>query len=170
MYVVSIYLFASIYVVSLFIVKPKLKLTVSSSTPILGNEFQIQCRDSEGDPLPQFSWFYNGDEIISGENGYMIYNQSEDVSVLSISQILFSHTGSYKCEAINTAGITTKTTSVEVLCKSVVSLFVCLSLSLSLSVWLSLSVCICLSLSLFPIIGKILSLFYILVLFACFTN
>ena len=143
MYVVSIYLFASIYVVSLFIVKPKLKLTVSSSTPILGNEFQIQCRDSEGDPLPQFSWFYNGAEIISGEKGYMIYNQSEDVSVLNISQIRFSHAGSYKCEATNTAGTTTKTTSVEVLCKSVVSLFVslsvCLCLSLSLSGSLSLS-------------------------------
>ena len=166
MYVVSIYLFASIYVVSLFIVKPKLKLTISSSTPILGNEFQIQCRDSEGDPLPQFSWFYNGAEIISGEKGYMIYNQSEDVSVLNISQIRFSHAGSYKCEATNTAGTTTKTTSVEVLCKSVVYMYLFVSLSVCLCLCLSL----CLALSLFPIIGKILSLFYILVLFAWFAN
>ena len=71
-----------------------------------------------GVPAPEFTWFFNEQEITSGTNGYVINNVHSNLSSLNVMETQFSHAGVYKCSSESTPELTDSAElSVKVLCK-----------------------------------------------------
>lgn len=74
----------------------------------------VQCMANKGDLPIEIRWIINSSPIISGENGITITKLNARTSTLNINSLDGIHRGVYKCIAINAAGTSEYSATLEV--------------------------------------------------------
>lgn len=74
----------------------------------------VQCMVLKGDLPIEISWKHNEKILRSNENGIAISKMSARVSSLNIENVDGYHRGNYTCVAMNMAGISEKSSQLNV--------------------------------------------------------
>ena len=88
------------------LVPPEITTIVTDETESGKNPVKFTCR-ATGAPLPNISWYYNGNKINSSDTFKISINESGEKvveSLLTIKSPKSSDVGTYTCQAENTIG------------------------------------------------------------------
>ena len=71
----------------------------------MGDVLSITCVVLKGDLPLDMHWTLNSEPIITGKNGFTILKLNTRTSYLSVDALEAKHRGSYRCIAMNLAGL-----------------------------------------------------------------
>lgn len=71
----------------------------------MGDVLSITCVVLKGDLPLDMHWTLNSEPITSGEDGFTIMKLNSRTSYLSVDSLEAKHRGSYRCIAVNLAGL-----------------------------------------------------------------
>ncbi len=105
-------------------------LAVSTDNIYIGESFQLTCSVTDAFPVPAILWYIDDSIIVSGQNGYVITEDSLS-SILSVTSARNGHAGQYRCSANNSIGVDSKAQNILISCEYII---VIISVSIELIV------------------------------------
>jgi len=104
-------------------VKPEVEpFSITDSTLNEGGSTKILCSASSGDTPMHFSWTVDGRRLADNNGGRLkVQRLDEFTSLLSLTKASPENTGNYRCVARNEAGSASRTATLKVMGKPIIS-------------------------------------------------